>query len=97
MTKDFPLNLQSHINKTPFAIFLLAFGMSVIPLNDALIKLLSDRFPLAELVAIRAILCILIVYFFGAGIREVIKLPRRVVLLFSLRGIPLPAISGAEP
>ena len=70
-------------------IFLLALGMAIIPLNDALIKLLSDRFPLSEIVAIRAILCILIVSFFGSGIREVIKLPARVILLFSLRGMCL--------
>ena len=77
------------MNKTPLVIFLLALGMAIIPLNDALIKLLSDRFPLAEIVAIRAVLCILIVSFFGAGIREVIQLPLRVILLFSLRGMCL--------
>ena len=87
--KDFRLRFSSHLNKTPVVIFLLALGMSIIPLNDALIKLLSDRFPLAEIVAIRAILCILIVSFFGSGIREVIKLPARVILLFSLRGMCL--------
>ena len=70
-------------------IFLLAFGMAIIPLNDALIKLLSDRFPLAEIAAIRAIVCILIVSFFGSGFREVIKLPPRIILLFSLRGMCL--------
>ncbi|MEK9915622.1 MAG: DMT family transporter, partial [Paracoccaceae bacterium] len=63
--------------------------MAIIPLNDALIKLLSDRFPLSEIVAIRALLCILIVSFFGAGIREVIKLPPRILFLFSLRGMCL--------
>ena len=83
------MKFKDHINKTPIVIFLLALGMSIIPLNDALIKLLSDRFPLAEIVAIRAILCILIISFFGAGIREVIKLPPRVILLFSLRGMCL--------
>ena len=70
-------------------IFLLALGMAIIPLNDALIKLLSDRFPLSEIVAIRAVICILIVSFFGAGIREVIKLPPRILFLFSLRGMCL--------
>ncbi len=83
------MKFKDHINKTPIVIFLLALGMSIIPLNDALIKLLSDRFPLAEIVAIRAILCILIISFFGAGIREVIKSPPRVILLFSLRGMCL--------
>ena len=89
LIKDIQLKFKFHIDKTPVVIFLLAFGMSIIPLNDALIKLLSDRFPLAEIVAIRAVLCILVVSFFGAGIREVIKLPGRVILLFSLRGMCL--------
>tara|TARA_B100001059_G_scaffold72246_1_gene69396 strand:- start:1130 stop:2140 length:1011 start_codon:yes stop_codon:yes gene_type:complete len=83
------LKFKNHINKTPVVVFLLALGMSIIPLNDALIKLLSDRFPLAEIVAIRAILCIFIVSFFGEGFREVIKLPPRVIFLFSLRGMCL--------
>ena len=83
------MKFKDHMNKTPLVIFLLALGMAIIPLNDALIKLLSDRFPLAEIVAIRAVLCILIVSFFGAGIREVIQLPLRVILLFSLRGMCL--------
>ena len=83
------MKFKNHIDKPPVVIFLLAFGMAIIPLNDALIKLLSDRFPLAEITAIRAILCILIVSFFGSGIREVIKLPPRIILLFSLRGMCL--------
>ena len=83
------MKFKDHMNKTPFVIFLLALGMAIIPLNDALIKLLSNRFPLAEIVAIRAVLCILFVSFFGSGIREVIQLPLRVILLFSLRGMCL--------
>lgn len=83
------MNFKNYIYKTPVVIFLLALGMAIIPLNDALIKLLSDRFPLSEIVAIRAILCILIVSFFGAGIREVIKLSPRILFLFSLRGMCL--------
>lgn len=37
------------------AILLLVLGMSFIPLNDALIKVMSEHLPLAEIVAIRAI------------------------------------------
>ena len=61
--KEIHLKFKNHINKTPVVIFLLALGMAIIPLNDALIKLLSDRFPLSEIVAIRAVLCIIIVSF----------------------------------
>jgi hypothetical protein len=38
------------------AILLLVLGMSFIPLNDALIKVMSERLPLAEIVAMRAVM-----------------------------------------
>ena len=38
------------------AILLLVMGMSFIPLNDALIKVMSERLPLAEIVAMRAVM-----------------------------------------
>ena len=43
-------NQQEHALK---AILLLVLGMSFIPLNDALIKIMSQRLPLAEIVTMR--------------------------------------------
>jgi hypothetical protein len=46
------------------AILLLVLGMSFIPLNDALIKVMSERLPLAEIVAMRAVMSLGILIIF---------------------------------
>ena len=51
------------------AILLLVLGMSFIPLNDALIKVMSERLPLAEIVAMRAVMSLGILIIFTKGIR----------------------------
>ena len=51
------------------AILLLVMGMSFIPLNDALIKVMSERLPLAEIVAMRAVMSLGILIISTKGIR----------------------------
>ena len=53
------------------AILLLVSGMSFIPLNDALIKVMSERLPLAEIVALRAVMSLGILIIFTKGVRSV--------------------------
>ena len=48
--------LEQYGTQTTRSIVLLVLGMSFIPLNDALIKIMSERLPLAEFVAVRAII-----------------------------------------
>ncbi len=74
---------------TKVSILLLMLGMALIPLNDSLIKLLSSRYPLAQIVAIRALFCILVISIIGQGAKKVLLLPRRTVILFSIRGMCL--------
>ncbi len=74
---------------TKVSILLLILGMALIPLNDSLIKLLSSRYPLAQIVAIRALFCILVISIIGQGAKKVLLLPRRTVILFSMRGMCL--------
>ena len=50
---------------TKISILVLMLGMALIPLNDSLIKLLSSRFPLAQIVVIRALICIFIIAIIG--------------------------------
>ena len=74
----------------PFvALGLLAMGMAVIPLNDAFIKLMSDRLPLAEIVFVRGVLALLIMVVFSRGISSMLKLPRRDFWQFFGRGMCL--------
>ncbi len=74
---------------TKLSILLLMLGMALIPLNDSLIKLLSSRYPLAQIVAIRALFCILVISVIGQGAKKVLLLPRRTLILFSIRGMCL--------
>ena len=64
-------NQQEHALK---AILLLVLGMSFIPLNDALIKVMSQRLPLAEIVAMRAVISLAILAVFTNGLRSTIFL-----------------------
>ncbi|MEC8643199.1 MAG: hypothetical protein VXZ67_09825, partial [Pseudomonadota bacterium] len=52
----------------PFvALGLLALGMGIIPLNDAFIKLMSERLPLAEIALIRGVLALALMLVFARG------------------------------
>ena len=81
-------NQQEHALK---AILLLVLGMSFIPLNDALIKIMSQRLPLAEIVTIRAVISLAILIVFTNGSRAILALNSRTILLFILRGMCLVA------
>ena len=74
---------------TKLSILLLMLGMALIPLNDSLIKLLSSRYPLAQIVVIRALFCIVVISIIGQGAKKVFLLPPRTVILFSIRGMCL--------
>ena len=52
------------------AILLLVLGMSSIPLKDALIKVMSERLPLAKIVAMRAVMSLGILIIFTKGIHS---------------------------
>ena len=68
---------MSGLMQRPFvALGLLAMGMAVIPLNDAFIKLMSDRLPLAEIVFVRGVLALLIMAVFSRGISSMLKLEK---------------------
>ena len=81
---------MSGLMQRPFiALGLLALGMAVIPLNDAFIKLMSDRLPLAEIALIRGVLALLIMAVLSRGISSMMRLPRRDFWQFFGRGMCL--------
>jgi drug/metabolite transporter (DMT)-like permease len=73
------------------AILLLVLGISFIPLNDALIKVMSERLPTAEIVAMHAIMSLGILIIFTKGVRSVSMLDRKTIMLFVIRGMCLVA------
>jgi drug/metabolite transporter (DMT)-like permease len=75
---------------TPFfALGLLTIAMGIIPLNDALIKLMSKDVPLGEIVAIRAVFTLSLLGIFSHSLRSMLALPARVFWLFFARGMCL--------
>jgi drug/metabolite transporter (DMT)-like permease len=75
---------------TPFfALGLLTVAMGIIPLNDALIKLMSEDVPLGQIVAIRAIITLGLLGVFSQSLRSMLALPAGVFWLFVARGMCL--------
>ena len=76
--------------RKPFvALGMFGLGMGFIPLNDALIKIMSDHLSLAQIVFLRGLLAFLIVVVFFAGLRHTMTLPARVFWSFVGRSMCL--------
>ena len=67
----------------------LAFGMAVIPVNDALIKLLADHMSLGQIVAIRSLLSLCIILLFSDGLARMMRLKASAFWQFTGRGMCL--------
>lgn len=74
--------LKDNMQKPIVVLALFAFGMGVIPINDALIKLMSAHLSLGQIMALRAIFSIAIVMLLSRGMTRAMKLPVRVFWLF---------------
>ena len=81
--------ITDKITTPVFALSLLAIAMGIIPLNDALIKLMSKDVPLGEIVAIRAVFTLSLLGIFSHSLRSMLTLPARVFWLFFARGMCL--------
>ncbi|MGB1962331.1 MAG: DMT family transporter [Candidatus Puniceispirillaceae bacterium] len=71
------------------ALCFLALGMAVIPLNDALIKLLGETMPLGQIVAIRSLMSLAFIALFSSGLRRMTGLSSSVFWQFVGRGMCL--------
>ncbi len=71
------------------ALGFLALGMAVIPVNDALIKLLGETLPLGQIVAIRSIMSIVLIALFSDGLRRMLHLDAGIFCQFVGRGMCL--------
>ena len=72
-----------------FALGLLTVAMGIIPLNDALIKLMSEDLPLGQIIAFRAVIALVILGLFSHSLRSMFGLSARVFWLFFARGMCL--------
>ena len=78
---------RDSLTKPAVVLTLFAFGMVIIPINDALIKLMSVYLSLGQIMLVRAIFSIIIIIFVSRGISKMFTLPARVFWLFVGRGM----------
>ena len=71
------------------ALGFLALGMTIIPLNDALVKLLGETMPLGEIIAIRSLMSIMLIAVFSTGLKRMMKLDAAAFWQFTGRGMCL--------
>ena len=81
--------INKSMSRPFFALGLLSFAMGIIPLNDALIKLMSEDLPLGQIVALRAIMTLVLLGIFSHSLRAMFALSNRVFWLFVARGMCL--------
>jgi drug/metabolite transporter (DMT)-like permease len=67
--------MMERFTRPIYALGLLGLAMALIPLNDALIKILSAHISLGQVVAVRAILSLILVVFVSDGLRAMLHLP----------------------
>ena len=78
---------QDGFHKPIIVLALFAFGMAIIPINDALIKLMSVYLSLGQIMLVRAIYSIIIIMLLTRGISKMFTLPKHVFWLFVGRGM----------
>ena len=81
--------IADKISTPLFALGLLTVAMGIIPLNDALIKLMSEDLPLGQIVALRAVIALGLLGLFSHSLRSMLVLTAKVFWLFVARGMCL--------
>ncbi|MEO0328874.1 MAG: DMT family transporter [Pseudomonadota bacterium] len=71
------------------ALVFFVFAMAMIPLNDSLIKLMSDKFSIFQILGVRALFSLALVLLIPGTLSSVIKLKLRTWLKLMLRGLCL--------
>ena len=66
--------MMERFTRPTYALGLLGLAMALIPLNDALIKILSAHISLGQVVAVRAVLSLILVVFVSDGLRAMLHL-----------------------
>ena len=75
--------ITDHMSMPYFALGVLALAMGIIPLNDALIRLMSGDVSLGQLVALRAGMTLIMLGIFSRSIQAMFALPAKFSGCFS--------------
>ena len=62
------------LSNPTFAVFLIALGMALIPLNDAGVKVLGEDLPLMQVLAIRSLIGMAVFFFIPTAVPELARL-----------------------
>ena len=81
--------MMERFSKPSYALGLLGLAMAVIPLNDALIKIMSSSISLGQVVAVRALLSLILVMLVSDGLRAMCNLSAPVFWQFVGRAMCL--------
>ncbi len=79
------------ITRPKFALILFMVSMALIPLNDAFIKLMSERFSIFQILSLRAVVSLAIVLSIPVTIKAMRQLKFKTILKLMLRGFCLVA------
>ncbi len=77
------------IARPPIAIGFFIFAMAMIPLNDSMIKLMSDHLSIFQILAMRAFVCLAILACIPGAIRSMAKLTSKTIAKLCFRGLCL--------
>ena len=81
--------MMERFSKPNYALGLLGLAMAVIPLNDALIKIMSASVSLGQVVAVRAMMSLILVMLVSDGLRAMLNLSAPIFWQFVGRAICL--------
>ena len=81
--------MMERFSKPSYALGLLGLAMAVIPLNDALIKIMSSSISLGQVVAVRAMISLILVLLFSDGLRGMLNLSNPIFWQFVGRAMCL--------
>jgi len=81
--------MMGFITRPGVAIVLFMFGMALIPLNDSLIKLMSGRFSVFEILAVRSAFALLIIMAIPVTLKTLSQLSLRSWIVLGGRGVCL--------
>jgi drug/metabolite transporter (DMT)-like permease len=77
------------IQKPMVAVLLLALGMGLIPLNDSLIKVMGEEYPLLQIITLRGLLSLLMIFLLPGAIDAARQLSLKSWRRLGLRGTML--------
>ena len=79
--------MQGFTQRPAVAIVLFVIGMSLIPLNDSFVRMMSEGMPTGQFISFRSVIVIGLALMLPSTLRQLLTLTRSQLLLLSVRGV----------